>query len=485
MLQRASLNNAITNALNDFPEVAERWQVGDPTVTVMLNAIREMAIALSRDNDTNTIEPFIKSKDRTIIADAISKGILPVATPCQHLLTIENKGNATVTLSQGRIVEDGTGRQWRLLSSITVKAGESQTVICEQSIIQQYQIDIKTSEPFYQVDVAVSDDMYLSAIGVTNRTTNTPFNYKPKFMNAPAGDTAYTIFSDDFVNLSLLFGEDKRAGQTVQAGDSYQIDITQSYGYVDVTNLKQGALANILTDDERYLNMYFKYGGLVRSGANPLNVAQLRLLASFPSTYDQNAVFMGNFDMLVRQHFMSRFDYMMIWNETTHEKFYGANLNNINHQNLAVIAKNPNEQALLVSDIQKMVTRADSLLDGRVRVMAVAERPYQITINATLSGVHDTDTVKNQIKELLLERYGRGTISASHPNSDGFNRQEIATVIRGQVPAFQDRISDFTVIGESTSQNKIKPHEWIYLTRDSIKINIERTADAGNSMWTV
>ena len=108
-----------------------------------------------------------------------------------------------------------------------------------------------------------------------------------------------------------------------------------------------------MADDERYLNAYFKYGGLVRSGANPLSVSQLRLLASFPATYDQNAVFMGNFDMLVRWHFMSRFAYMAIWNETINERFYGASLDSINRMNLTVVANNPADQAQLVLDIQR------------------------------------------------------------------------------------------------------------------------------------
>lgn len=485
MLQRENLNASIANALNDFPDIAERWQVGDPTVTALMTAIRELVIALSLDNDVNIIEPFIKSKDRTIIADAINKGILPVATPCQFTLTVENTGKNTVTLSQGRIVEDGTGRQWRLLSSLTIGSGEAQKVICEQSIVNVLEANILMSEPFYQVKLPINDEAYLAGIAIVNTTQNQPFAYTPKFMNAHAGDAVYTLLTDDLKMVSIMFGDSERVGQTVQAGENYRFSITQTYGYVDVATLKQAALSEIFTDDERYLNAYFKVGELVRSGANPLSVSQLRLLASFPSTYDHNAVFMGNFDMLVRWHFMSRFSYMAIWNETIQEKFYGGSLDNINHMNLTVVANNPSEQNLLISDIQKLVARADSLLEGRVRVKAVSERPYQITINGSLSGVHDTDSVKNQIKELLLANYGKGSISASHPNSDGFNRQEIATLIRTNIAAFQDRISDFSVLGEDTFNNPIKPHEWAYLTRDSIVINLVRTADAGNSVWTI
>lgn len=485
MLQRANLKNIILSALNDYPDIAERYLVGDPTVTAMLTAVQELAIALSADNDVNIIEPFIKSKDRTIIADAINKGILPIATPCQFALVVENQSNENISLSQGRMIEDGTGRQWRLTSAVTIAPNSSQTVICEQSIVTVITSTIQNNEPFYRLTLPTVEDAYIASVMVKNKTTHTVFNYTPKFMNALAGDAVYTIFSDDFKSLAIMLGDSERVGQTVQAGDTYEITITQSYGYVDINTLKQASLEQIYDDNERYLNLYFKYGGLVRSGAYPLSVSQLRLLASYPSTYDQNAVFMGNFDMLVRSHFMSRFGYMAIWNETTHEKFYGANVDNINHQNLAVVANNPAEQDTLVNDIRLLVAKADSLLEGRVRVMSVAERPYHVTVNAVLSGVHDTDNVKTQVTELLLSRYGRGTISASHPNADGFNRQEIATLIRTNIPAFQDRISDFTVIGEDTTTNKIKPHEWLYMSRDSIHINISRTADAGNSLWTL
>lgn len=485
MLQRDSLNHSIQNVLNDFPEIAQRWRAGDPTVTAMLTAVRELAIALSRDNEINMIEPFIKSKDSTIIADAINKGILPIATPCQHLVVIENQGSSTITLSQGRLIEDGMGRQWRLLSSITVAGGESQTVVCEQSVVVEHRFNIVSSEPFYQTTVPMTDDNYLASIAVKNISNQVQYQYTPKFMNAKAGDFVFTLFSDNLKTVSILFGDDDRVGQTVRSGDQYAVLITQTYGQLDVERLKQATLMNIHQDHERYLNLYFQYGGLVRAGTNPLTVSQMRLLSNFPSVYDHNAVFMGNFDMLVRQHFMSRFHYMAIWNETIHEKFFGASLDHINHLNLAVVAIQPSEQNLLIQEIQRLVAKADNLLEGRVRVMPVVERSYQITINGSLSGVHDIDAVKQQIKELLLAQYGKGKLASSYPNNDGFNRQEMASLLKDQVLAFQDKISDFVVIGEDVLSNPIKPNEWVYLTRDSIHINLSRTADVGNHIWTL
>lgn len=487
MSERNSILESVGSHINDYPEVAERWRAGDPTVRAMLTSIVEVAVYLKRDNDVNAIEPFIKSRNRTIIADAINKGILPVATPCQHKITIENGAKKTMTLSQGRLIEDGTGRQWRLMAAISLNAGEVKAVLAEQSVVNNARVTIPVNEPFYTMKLTTTDDAYFSSIGITNVTSGEVYQHAPKFMNAGIDQPAYTLQSDNLSNINVIFGASDRAGKTVQAGEVYEVAITQSYGEVDPTSLRQASLSEILISDESQLNIYFKAGDMIRAGADPLTINQLRLLASFPAMYDRNAVFMGNFTFLIMQHFMSRLNYMAIWNETTHERYYGASLDNINHLSLAVIPKldNATEKARLITDIQQLVARADSLLDGRVKVMTAVERPYQITITGRLAAVHDIDSVRVQIKELLLVSYGKGSLAANHHNADGFNLQEISTRLRNSVFAFQDRISDFTVTGEDVAKNPVKPHEWAFLSDTSITINLTRTADSGNAIWTM
>lgn len=482
---RRKILSSIDSNLNDYPEVAERWRAGDPTVRAMMTSVVETVLWLSRDNAINVTEPFIKSKQSTIIADAINKGILPVATPCQHLLTVENDGTEKVNLSQGRLIEDGTGRQWRLMSSVSIATGEVKTVLAEQSTVNTIEVTIPVSEPFYRLEVATTEDAYFSGISVVNATLNIAYQYTPRFMNAGIGHSAYTLQSDNLRDITIVFGDSQRAGSTAQAGDTYEVAITQSYGYVDPMSLSSAALSEIYTVAESKLSLYFKPGDLVRSGSDPLSVAQLRLLASYPSMYDQNAVFMGNFDFLVRKHFMQRFDYMSIWNETINEKHYGPSLDAINHLFLTVVAKNKVEEELLIEDIKKLVARADSLLTDRVYIKAVEERPFKITIAGRLASVHDMDAVKTQIKELLLENFGKGSLASSYHNPDGFNKQEIAIKIRNDIPAFQDRISDFSVLTEDTVAKPIKPHEWAYISEDSITIDLTRTADTGTNIWTL
>ncbi|WP_296405414.1 hypothetical protein [Psychrobacter sp.] len=482
---RQKMLSSIDSNLNDYPDIAERWRAGDPTVRAMLISAVETVLWLIRDNSVNIVEPFIKSKESTIIADAINKGILPVATPCQHLITIENKGTDQVNLSQGRLIEDGTGRQWRLMTSITIEPGDTKKVLTEQSVIIHNDTTIPVTESFFRINVATSDDAYFAGLRVVNTTQNQVYDYTPKFMNAALGQAVYNLQTDDLQNISVIFGDSDRAGLTAQAGDSFTISITQCYGEVDVSTLGAAALSEIYASNESKLNMYFKAGDMVRAGADPLSVAQMRLLASFPSMYDQNAVFMGNFDFLIRKHFMQRFSYMAVWNEAINEKNYGPSLDAINHLFLTVSAKTQSEQALLIDDIKKLIAKADSLLTDRVYVIPVVERPYKITISGRLASVHDMDSVKTQIKELLLQNFGKHTLAASYPNPDGFNKQEISIKIRNDIIAFQDRISDFSVITENTNDNSIKPHEWAYITEDSITIEFTRTADTGTSIWTL
>lgn len=485
MLERDNILQAIGSNLNNYPEVAEKWRIKDPTVMAMLTSIVEIAVYINRDNDRNTIEPFIKSQNRTIIADAINKGILPAATPCQYKLIVENKAASTVTLSQNRILEDGTGRQWRTLAAVTLAAGTSKEVLVEQSTIQRSMVTIPVSDPFYTQQVKTTDDAYFSAIGIINRTQNKAYQYTPKFMNAADGELVYTLDSDDLETITITYGASGRAGSTVQAGEIHEISVTQTYGAVDPASLAQAALSEIYTTDETKLNLYFKQGGLVRSGTNPLTIQQLKLLASFPSMYDQNAVFMGNYTFLVMSRFMSRFKYMAIWNETVHEKYYGADLKNINKLNLAIAPANELERELLTNDIKQLLSKADSLLTGNVRVFSVVERPYKIKINARLSAVHDIDSVRMEIRELLLLGYGKGSLAATHYNANGFNVQEISTRLRTEITAFQDRISDFTIVGEDLTEKPIKPHEWAFISESSMSIELTRNADTGDAVWTM
>lgn len=484
MLTQANFNAALVATLND-PEILQRYNAQDPLVLQQLNALATFFSLMAQEIDIATLEPFSKTRDRSIVADASNKGILPIGTPCQHVLEVSNRAANAITLSQGRMIEDNSGgRPWRLLQSVTVAAGATAEVVVEQSEYREISYTVPLSEPFHRFKVELKDDLSLANISVRDQATPTPNAYplKIRWMNTAALDYAVNVTTDSLRRLFIEFGDDARVGRTAQANQVFVIGLTETYGDVDVSRLKDASLLDVLTADEQRVSVRFKVGGLVRLGADPLSMAQLRLLASYPALYDENAVFLENFDYLVRQKFINRTHFIAVWNENVQERHYGVNWQDINHLNLAVVAKNAAEQANIQQEIIQLIGRADSLYQDRVNVRAVVGKPCQVTITGRLAAVHDVDAVSAQIKNLLVDRYGQNTIVASRWLVNGFNTQEMAALIRNNIVAFQDRISDFSI---NVQGGINKPHEWVFITLNSITISIERTADSVGASWVL
>ena len=479
MLTQADFEARIVAVLDDY-EILERYNAQDPIVLRFLRSIAAFLSLFSQEVDISEIEPFIKTHDRSIIADATNKGILPIGMPTQHVLEVLNRSANSITLSQGRMIEDNSGsRPWRLLQSVTVNAGETGEVLVEQSEYREVQYTVQSTENFHRVELQLRDDLSLAGITVRDNS-NQAYQLKKRWMNVEPLEYAFNLTTDSLRRIFIEFGDDERAGRTAQANQVFTFGILETYGDVDVSRLKDASLLDVLTTDETKVSVRFKQGGIVRQGADPLNISQLRVLATYPALYDENAVFLGNFDYSVRQKFMARCHYIAVWNENEQDRYYGVTYQDINHLHIAVVAKNNAEQANLETEIIQYIGLLDSLYKDRVRVHAVVEKPFNITLNGRLAAVHDLDGVKAQIKGLLVDRYGRTKLSASRWLVNGFNTQGISTQLRTNIVAFQDNISDFSL---NVPVVLNKPHEWVYISEPSITLNIERTAETSGAAW--
>ncbi|MDM1021607.1 hypothetical protein QSV37_15035 [Acinetobacter sp. VNK23] len=479
MLTQADFEARIVAVLDDY-EILERYNAQDPIVLRFLRSIAAFLALFSQEVDISEIEPFIKTRDRSIIADATNKGILPIGMPTQHVLEVLNRSANSITLSQGRMIEDNSGsRPWRLLQSVTVNAGETGEVLVEQSEYREVQYTVQSTENFHRVELQLRDDLSLAGITVRDNS-NQAYQLKKRWMNVEPLEYAFNLTTDSLRRIFIEFGDDERAGRTAQANQVFTFGILETYGDVDVSRLKDASLLDVLTTDETKVSVRFKQGGIVRQGADPLNISQLRVLATYPALYDENAVFLGNFDYSVRQKFMARCHYIAVWNENEQDRYYGVTYQDINHLHIAVVAKNNAEQANLETEIIQYIGLLDSLYKDRVRVHTVVEKPFNITLNGRLAAVHDLDGVKAQIKGLLVDRYGRTKLSASRWLVNGFNTQGISTQLRTNIVAFQDNISDFSL---NVPVVLNKPHEWVYISEPSITLNIERTAETSGAAW--
>lgn len=479
MLTQADFEARIVAALDDY-EIQEQYNAQDPLVVQQARSIAAFLSLFSQEIDIAELEPFFKTRDRSIIADAANKGILPIGMPAQHTLEVINRAGNSISLSQGRLIEDNSGRPWRLLQSVTVPAGETGEVLAEQSEYREVKYTVQNSESFHRTQLKLQDDLAFAGIIVSDDQNN---NYllKKRWMNVAPLEYAFNLTTDSLRRIFIEFGDDNRAGCTAKANQVFTIGILETYGDVDISRLKDASLADVYNADEQRVSVRFKQGGAVRQGADPLNVSELRVLSSYPSLYDENAVFLGNFDYSVRAKFMPRAYYLAVWNENEHDRYYGATYKDINHLHIAVIAKNSVEQETLELEIIQYIGQLDRLYKDRVRVHAVLEKPYAMLLNGSLAAVHDLDGVKAQIKGLLVDLYGQTKLSASRWLVNGFNTQEISKQLRKNITAFQDNISDFSLIVPSTLN---KPHEWVYISNESITLNLERTAEMG-AAWVL
>lgn len=115
---------------------------------------------MSSEIDIAELEPFMKTRDRSIIADATNKGILPTGTASQHVLEVINRGTAAVTFSQGREIEDhSNGRPWRLMQSVTVEPGTTAEVHVEQSEYREIPYTVQADESFHKVIINLRDGL--------------------------------------------------------------------------------------------------------------------------------------------------------------------------------------------------------------------------------------------------------------------------------------------------------------------------------------
>lgn len=171
MLTQADFEARIVAALDDY-EIQEQYSAQDPLVVQQVRSIAAFLSLFSQEIDIAELEPFIKTRDRSIIADAANKGILPVGMPAQHILEVINRAGNSISLSQGRLIEDNSGRPWRLLQSVTVPAGETGEVLTEQSEYREVQYIVQNSESFHRTQLKLQDDLALAGIIVSDDQNN-------------------------------------------------------------------------------------------------------------------------------------------------------------------------------------------------------------------------------------------------------------------------------------------------------------------------
>lgn len=470
---KEALRQAALNALSQYPAVALAVQAGDPRVLAQIGAQVEMLSLMVDHTEVSRFEAFTKSRDSTILADASLKGILPLARACRVKVSLQNKGGAAFQVVAGRRFLDSKGRLYQADAAVTIPSGQTALVAMTQKDVRSVSHTVQIAQPFYEIQVPLGDSVHLASLSVWKGSTE--LAYSPDYFNITAGQLAYTVETDELRRLWVRMGDSSRVGYSVSAGDIFDLRITECEGAVtDLTAGETFTLQYILTPADGQVSATLST--VDDSGANPPTMADLRVMARYPAIYDHNAVYLGEFDALLRRYLSPRF--LSVWNEQIEESVRGASVNNINTLFVSGLI-NGMTNAAFEARVRELISRADD--SYKVRFVATDIEPVPVSIVASVSVVHDAASVESQIRAAVLAAFGDGAPDVSQGMRNPIRVQAITRILKAQVPALQDDAADFRVT--VTLPATVLPEQFLHVSAASLSVTVQR-ANFGNALWS-
>ena len=469
------LQAGIDAATSSYPVVAEFIKAGDPRILASLNAMAMMLAMRSAEVEVALYEPFAKVRDATVLADASLKGILPLARACRVSLQVTNNGTAAYALDSGRRLQDAKGRIFQVDAAASIEPGAVQTVAATQITTRTITQTVTLPASFYALEVTqTEDDVFLNSLAVM--VNGETFNYMPEWFNVNAGDSIYQVETDERRRLWVRFGSTGVVGYGVQAGDEITLVATECEGRItDLTPSQAFSLEYSYTADDGLVA--FVLGSVIDQGSAPPTMTELRTMARYPGIYDHNAVYLAEFELMLRRY-LTGIEFLNVWNEQVEETVRGASEDNINTLFVSGQVSGLTNQAFQDS-VTALINRADD--SYRISFVDVVESPVSVTVSGTVAMVHDIETVKSQIRGLILGAYGAGQPSSSLGGAVPVRVQEASDLLRKGVPAFADaRLGDFSVHVDAPAT--LLPEMWMYVSEASLTVDITR-ASYGNGLW--
>lgn len=475
---KSDFQNALKASVLGRPAAAAFYRAGDPRLLAMMDAAATMLTMLSEQVDAAETEPFIKSRIGTVMADATLKGILPLAKPARVSVNVANVGASAVTIAAGRVITDAKGRRYTVEGSATIAGSATVAVTAVQLSTRTITHTVAGSAPFYEVEVTASPEaLFLAGIDVTDATL--AFTYSPDFANVNPGQRVFHVETDEYRRVFIRFGAAEAGldvvGHQPLDGDILTITVRECGGLVTLDAGATFALEYVTTPDEALLNLTLD--AIEAPGAPPPDAETLRMLTRYPALHDSNAVFLADFDFLLRRH-LSGVNFLSVWNEQVEEIARGPSVANINKLFVSFVIPG---QAFGVSEglVRSIIGRADDSYEVVIIAPRLVEVPVQVL--ASVAAVHDAADVEAQIRAVLQAQYGQGSQGASRGGAKP-KQQQIAVALKASVAALQDQVSDFQVVLGSTPASL--PEDYRYFSPLATTVTVERITDA-TGLWSL
>lgn len=449
-------------AIAEYPSAALAYQVQDPRMMALLRAMATQLSMRSQEQDVAAAEPFTKSRDMTVLANAAVMGVLPFASPAVMSLNVQNVSATAFDVLSSRRLLDQQGRNYVATKGASVPANGSATIEVTQRSESTFAHSVTVSEAFYRIPVPVPEVGYITDIRVADDSGNL-FTYTPEFTNIELDAQIYHLESDENRQISVVFGARKIGGYQPVIGDVFNVTVVTTEGEISLSAGSPFVFEHATTIAESGAKLTLT--AVQATGSNPLDVSALREVTNYPALYDRSAVFLGNFDFLVRST-LSPFRFLSVWNEQREEEVRAPGIASMNC--LFVAAKKDGvSDDTLHEQIEQLIKKADN--SYRYRRVAVAEVPIPTTITLSVPDVYDREAVKKQASEIVLAQYGRESKWAKKGSGRVLIRR-ITTLLQASIVACQAEDADIKVA--VTDETTILPESYRYISDASLVVNV-------------
>lgn len=465
MLTKQDFLDQIQNSVAQYPAVSALYRAGDPRILQAQSAMAQMLAMISQQLEIGMMEPFSKVRDATVLADAALKGLVPMAIPSRITVKVQNTSSSPFVLQSGRKLFDSSGNSYDVDLPLTVEAGAFgyAQLVQAQSRSVQYAV-VSTSEFKKFLIEAPEDGRKICGIKMVD-ATGFEYRYAREFVNVMPDEKVYNIEVDEYQRTYIVLGYKDVVGYQPSAGEIFTVTVNETAGAVQ---LAQGSpFAFQYSTSAQDAKIKITMDSVLIAGADPIDIPTLRELCKYPSVYDSNAVFLGEFDFLIRRN-VPNLRFLSVWNESVEESIRGANVNNINRIFVSFVEPSGSDHAATQEIIRQLINNADD--SYRISFVTAVVVNIQVVVNASVARVNDVDVVKNKIEESILGEYGIDSpavrVGMSTPQY-----KRLYEKLKSEVTALQDNGSDFTLVIASPVGQQL-PEQFRYMTAQSVTVNV-------------
>ncbi|KAF1003290.1 MAG: hypothetical protein GAK28_04795 [Luteibacter sp.] len=495
MLTKADFQQRALASINKYPTIALRYQAGDPQVIQHIDAMATMLAMYSAQLETAQAEPFEKTRDSTVLADAAMRGIIRKGSSGRVRILAKN-GNATAfQVETGRTIIDSSGLAYRAETAANVPAGGTATFEAVQVYTTTITHTVAGSEAFYAIPIpAADDDAYLCGIAVSD--TNGEYLYRNRYVNTAVGERVFHVEVDDRQQTYVRFGVDGIVGVQPMDGTAITVEVSYTAGVISPAYGSPFAFEYIGSPAEASVDL--KMDALLQAGENPMGMSVLRDLARYPSIYDDNAVFLGEFDYLVRRQFPS-LQFLSVWNESMEEQVRGASEDNINAIFVACVSSGGGEAIadeedpdhpvaptkIVEEDLtatQRAIRTAIQAADDSYRVYfySTVRQKIPMAVSAKVSTAYVASDVQGKIEEASLSEFGKDAPASKR----GLNQPlytRVYELLKEKVPELNSEKADLTVTIGEPSADGVRPELWRYVDTTSLTVTVKTVSTVATS----